>query len=238
MCGESQVSSFSLLWPQGSPPHVWGKLMYPPTIILLIGITPTCVGKAPRHSSHYRGEKDHPHMCGESQVSSFSLLWPQGSPPHVWGKPTCGLEKQLVMRITPTCVGKAQNGVSGAWEHRDHPHMCGESPAFKCVLHKSVGSPPHVWGKLGCYFGFDSFCRITPTCVGKASLCLLSTVCLWDHPHMCGESTTGTWQTASGKGSPPHVWGKHIAFEEKGIEARITPTCVGKAAGQRAVLQV
>ena len=66
--------------------------------------------------------------------------------------------------------------------------MCGESPSKYRLLVFHLGSPPHVWGKLGMFSGAFIGCRITPTCVGKASKIALAHEPFGDHPHMCGES--------------------------------------------------
>ena len=46
-------------------------------------------------------------MCGESLLITAIAAARLGSPPHVWGKhQVCRMSSGL-LRITPTCVGKA-----------------------------------------------------------------------------------------------------------------------------------
>ena len=51
MCGESLFADSLDVLNQGSPPHVWGKHDLEDIQEVIFGITPTCVGKAMRHSS-------------------------------------------------------------------------------------------------------------------------------------------------------------------------------------------
>ena len=66
--------------------------------------------------------------------------------------------------------------------------MCGESSEDNSHPSNTLGSPPHVWGKLFLQRIYLTGYRITPTCVGKADLLLCLDSRLQDHPHMCGES--------------------------------------------------
>ena len=107
--------------------------------------------------------------------------------------------------------------------------MCGESPAWLSPVAVREGSPPHVWGKLRDKIGLPGRGGITPTCVGKASMAILPLMPMKDHPHMCGESCKAQSTSPQRQGSPPHVWGKPVYWDEVTNTDRITPTCVGKA---------
>ena len=131
-----------------NPPHVWGIRRHILLKSLLPGITPTCVGKAVFWVFLLLLFEDHPHMCGESFISSGLLLTPLGSPPHVWGKPGQVVVVHVKERITPTCVGKALIILLSIYRAKDHPHMCGESMHRAAAEMLPTGSPPHVWGKL------------------------------------------------------------------------------------------
>ena len=168
MCGESRMRRKSNTLLSGSPPHVWGKR----TVLHLVrrgkGITPTCVGKAVPECARCPVLQDHPHMWGESPGRPVGKGRPRGSPPHVWGKLLWFFSWFFFYRITPTCVGKASAVLLACHPEEDHPHMCGESlnPYFNAPL--TLGSPPHVWGKLVDLSFFRVSYRITPTWVGKA----------------------------------------------------------------------
>ena len=108
MCGESCFVTVAEKLASGSPPHVWGKLWPVNENTARMRITPTCVGKALADALYDLFVKDHPHMCGESNLVSFILTLCIGSPPHVWGKQAKLTANQERQRITPTCVGKAK----------------------------------------------------------------------------------------------------------------------------------
>ena len=188
MCGESVSGLPGCDFSLGSPPHVWGKPNVDEPTKFDARITPTCVGKAHIVCFGNIGNRDHPHMCGESCHSQFELTACQGSPPHVWGKRKPFGFASGILRITPTCVGKAAGGDWLEQELKDHPHMCGESLYALPIILYRVGSPPHVWGKRDEDSAVPELPGITPTCVGKAFLAGLCTPSIQDHPHMCGES--------------------------------------------------
>ena len=233
MCGESMALSISSIAIVGSPPHVWGKPYSNAGNNYDYRITPTCVGKAHLEELPEPATWDHPHMCGESLLGL--LLPPErpGSPPHVWGKLAGAVVHNYKLRITPTCVGKASESTRKSFPAKDHPHMCGESPMTPASTSESMGSPPHVWGKLIILFQIIKDRRITPTCVGKAPYEELIHIRRQDHPHMCGESVMVPVAQGKQTGSPPHVWGKLMENCPLAEESRITPTCVGKASRRR-----
>ena len=109
-----------------------------------------------------------PHMCGEYAPLNAIPLPSTGSPPHVWGKLLCHGGGEVGVRITPTCVGKANDEKTLDQGRKDHPHMCGESRKMHILKKSNIGLPPHVWGKLTAADIDLKGKRITPTCVGKA----------------------------------------------------------------------
>ena len=127
MCGESFRFYPNKRFCKGSPPHVWGKQYLPSCIPIYNRITPTCVGKASCNKYFSVIQRDHPHMCGESDYHDDYNEHFKGSPPHVWGKHCSGKYKTTTDRITPTCVGKAVYRRKYQPTTEDHPHMCGES---------------------------------------------------------------------------------------------------------------
>ena len=105
MCGEYAKSFITMSWLKGSPPHVWGIQRFQFFQDAFNGITPTCVGNTVTAHSTYSAIQDHPHMCGEYGYSILTLTCLSGSPPHVWGIRIFNLNVNLLVRITPTCVG-------------------------------------------------------------------------------------------------------------------------------------
>ncbi len=74
----------------------------------------------------------------------------------------------MVMRFTPTCVGKTAENIT------------------KSIA--PTGSPPRVWGKPHFEVKALNWMRFTPTCVGKTVKELLNEFRPAVHPHVCGEN--------------------------------------------------
>ena len=117
-------------------------------------------------------------------------------------------------RITPACAGKSPWALRRPGGRRDHPRMCGEKTLLSKSSRPSLGSPPHVRGK-----------------VDSAVFHLGS---LWDHPRMCGEKSCRTNRSSLEQGSPPHVRGKVFARSLFFVCSGITPACAGKSDGYTA----
>ncbi len=86
MCGEKLYQRLEFCSLAGSPPHVWGKVVHSECSGIAERITPTCVGKRNTPPQKYKGNRDHPHMCGEKAIYLNPLILTPGSPPRVWGK--------------------------------------------------------------------------------------------------------------------------------------------------------
>ena len=106
MCGEHIYAAQFEARNEGSSPHVRGA----PLVCLPVapggGIIPACAGSTRADPGAGRGDRDHPRMCGEHNISQLPASSPQGSSPHVRGAP---------------CSRAGLDSTSG-----DHPRMCGE----------------------------------------------------------------------------------------------------------------
>ena len=170
MCGEKQFLLSSLVFVEGSPPHVRGKELRTAFKPCRLGITPACAGKSQCACTRARSARDHPRMCGEKQSNSRIRMIQKGSPPHVRGKAAHDQIRVLVLGITPACAGKRTWPTWMPPAARDHPRMCGEKllDASNCAWF--WGSPPHVRGKV-VKRNFPNFpARITPACAGKSTI--------------------------------------------------------------------
>ncbi len=155
----------------------------------------------------------------------------------------------VVLRFTPTCVGKMPAGIAKAARSAVHPHVRGENPFSSRPRMVSSGSPPRAWGKSGLFRTHDGMVRFTPTCVGKIRSRSASRPAVPVHPHVRGENAgivnviSGASRftpTCVGKmleylgiqtksyGSPPRAWGKCEVDLVAILHQRFTPTCVGK----------
>ena len=78
------------------------------------GITPAYAGKRERGSFAAPAFWDHPRLCGEKEMSGFSLM-----------------EKP---RITPAYAGKRQEILKKRRQNQDHPRLCGEKFIFRILF--------------------------------------------------------------------------------------------------------
>ena len=86
--------------------------------------------------------------------------------------------------------------------------MCGEKTNMPELKGMSVGSPPHVRGKVGQTAARNQAERITPACAGKSHFATNFHLNKRDHPRMCGEKSHSVSPAVAAQGSPPHVRGK------------------------------
>ncbi len=145
--GKSDLTSGTQTLLQGSPPHVRGKENGWCKAALPRRITPACAGKSYRSRTVLRPRWDHPRVCGEKALSTFSSLKNSGSPPHVRGKALCFCCLAFQIGITPACAGKRPRNRNCGFSLEDHPRMCGEKPLYLRFDNGLEGSPPHVRGK-------------------------------------------------------------------------------------------
>ena len=70
-----------------TPPHAWGRRGGDKSPRIIVGNTPTCVGKTltPRHRVCV--PQKHPHMRGEDSIKQFGEPRKLETPPHAWGRP-------------------------------------------------------------------------------------------------------------------------------------------------------
>ncbi len=168
------------------------------------------MGKSSYICGSYRVYPDHPHGCGEKQVSDICNICPCGSSPRVWGKvPTTGHDIPG-SRIIPTGVGKSDNSGGIGIIRPDHPHGCGEKGSSSKSRASHAGSSPRVWGKDTFNRAQGDFMRIIPTGVGKSKSLGVSLTHRSDHPHGCGEKIDECQQYIDKYGSSPRVWGKGL----------------------------
>ena len=166
---------------------MWGKVCNAFLTCGDIGITPTHVGKRNLTLFRLKIFKDHPHPCGEKKLETAEAVILMGSPPPMWGKALSKYKTEAVARITPTHVGKRQQGRCDKLERWDHPHPCGEKRFYRLYPFQAEGSPPPMWGKVEKVVFPRLFVGITPTHVGKRVIIVSPLGVLEDHPHPCGE---------------------------------------------------
>ena len=149
-CGEKGRPSAPYTDPQGSPPHMRGKVWHGGHTAAQCGITPAHAGKSCQSQSRCRRWWDHPRTCGEKLVKDTS----RGGVPG----------------ITPAHAGKRDASGSAAILKRDHPRTCGEKGLFRGKCAEVQGSPPHMRGKGQTFPQVVTLTGITPAHAGKRTV--------------------------------------------------------------------
>ena len=136
-------------------------------------ITPAYAGKRWEGLKMAQDFEDHPRLCGEKCLRTFTVLGLRGSPPPMRGKDLRANPKDRRSRITPAYAGKSGIRKDLAHRHRDHPRLCGEKPVFTAAKRRCVGSPPPMRGKASGTFKSPFSSGITPAYAGKSLVRLL-----------------------------------------------------------------
>ena len=105
-CGENVAILQYLLFPQGSPPRMRGKLSLFSGIVRITGITPADAGKTCGLGVLQRAHEDHPRGCGENFACGAGGDVIKGSPPRMRGKLRPYQNDCIRSRITPADAGK------------------------------------------------------------------------------------------------------------------------------------
>ena len=95
------------------------------------------------------------------------LMNAKGSPPHLRGKQANASNIFDLLRITPAPAGKTALSRSCRSSGADHPRTCGENCDRRWIDTQTMGSPPHLRGKLAADGSMTTLSRITPAPAGK-----------------------------------------------------------------------
>ena len=112
------------------------------------GITPAHAGKSMIRFQCSPCRRDHPRTCGEKNSVFFSKYLAMGSPPHMRGKESAVEFNGGDVGITPAHAGKSHPADCRCCVPGDHPRTCGEKVMNLMYSEVSMGSPPHMRGKV------------------------------------------------------------------------------------------
>ena len=186
-CGEYKAIRKARPPYDGSPPRVWGILVFNPTHLPANRFTPTRVGNTRSVTGCPASAAVHPHACGEYGACRQYRREAGGSPPRVWGIqfqpfaiPGSGrftptrvgntqpmLGEKIVRWFTPTRVGNTSPQRFSLPSLLVHPHACGEYIQMQKHDVCDSGSPPRVWGIQRQGPRPRRRARFTPTRVGN-----------------------------------------------------------------------
>ena len=188
-----------------------GKVDYMQNLLDITRIIPAYAGKSITAVLPSQIARNHPRACGEKRRTTIQRVRQEGSPPRMRGKVKVFAHLSEVSGITPAYAGKSVRFSVTTSPVRDHPRVCGEKPASLGSTVWRSGSPPRMRGK-----GVQRDCPlvgmgITPAYAGKRQEKPWKRSTSRDHPRVCGEKFTKS-------------------FEEHGF-VRITPAYAGKSLG-------
>ena len=126
---------------------MWGQGEVTPTGIISPRIIPMRVGTRQFLCRTPTAAEDHPHACGDKILFHKFLIHSPGSSPCVWGQGSCQSCGGNNLGIIPMRVGTSYRGFLLDWDSRDHPHACGDKPAYLSIRIFFRGSSPCVWGQ-------------------------------------------------------------------------------------------
>ena len=188
VCGEKRFSAVFQRAMSGSPPRMRGKEDRVLRGVLRVGITPAYAGKRAWFSYCGCQDRDHPRVCGEKALSTFSSRKYSGSPPRMRGKVLCGRSSGGRHGITPAYAGKRGRTIRVNRTVKDYPRVCGEKSLFIIFKGDRIG--------------------ITPACAGKRDIPPQGSTAPGDHPRVCGEKPELPPAVQRHVGSPPRMRGK------------------------------
>ena len=174
--------------------------------------------------------KKNPHGRGEDLSIPPSLALIRETPPRAWGRLTRLNSTPLMMRNTPTGVGKTQAKPLLCQFFEKHPHGRGEDTGSGAERAPFLETPPRAWGRLGLGDVAEDMVGNTPTGVGKTDRRSAHPMPLWKHPHGRGEDREEARLAAIALETPPRAWGRPCQPEQRGHNHGNTPTGVGKTA--------
>ena len=212
----------------GSPPRMRGKAVLASTTLYRSGITPAYAGKRAWFSYCGCQDRDHPRVCGEKALSTFSSRKNSGSPPRMRGKVLCGRSSAGRHGITPAYAEKRGRTIRVNRTVKDYPRVCGEKMVSMIPHRRSRGSPPRMRGKVDLYYFYAPNRRITPAYAGKSLPEADFRPTLRDHPRVCGEKYLQVLPRCFRRGSPPRMRGKGPSLPDAPSLCGITPAYAGK----------
>ena len=112
-CGEDNrvLCQTSRYWETETPPRMWGRLHQLQAVLLVVGNTPTHVGKT-------------------KKIYAFGS-WRWETPPRMWGRLSGNYNTNITPGNTPTHVGKTSSSLLTSHLRWKHPHACGEDRVSK-----------------------------------------------------------------------------------------------------------
>ena len=117
-----------------TPPRTWGRPSGIHQRSWLTRNTPTHVGKTPSKTTGGISHRKHPHARGEDYSSRCPETKYAETPPRTWGRRLLFRFYRLIIRNTPTHVGKTNLVRKSLVFSRKHPHARGEDQIVRASV--------------------------------------------------------------------------------------------------------
>ena len=131
-------------------------------------------------------------------------------------------------RITPAYAGRTGRKPDARTASRDHPRVCGENGADRCLPVRLLGSPPRMRGEPQGRLAAGMQSGITPAYAGRTRPRRAICSSHGDHPRVCGENQVFVRLDETGMGSPPRMRGERSIGSAGSVLIRITPAYAGR----------
>ncbi len=151
-----------------TPPRAWGRAASETCQGRRSGNTPTGVGKSNREMGQKLPDQKHPHGRGEEAHDRNHPPFFRETPPRAWGRALSPSLPSVLLRNTPTGVGKRAQRLPDRCQREKHPHGRGEELRSSAGVPCQLETPPRAWGRVTPGFPSTSTRRNTPTGVGKS----------------------------------------------------------------------
>ena len=151
----------------------------------------------------------------------------QGSSPRMRGTPFTPLSARRCAGIIPAYAGNTGVEIEMESELGDHPRVCGEHGAMRCVPAIPRGSSPRMRGTHSRGFARSARTGIIPAYAGNTSNVRSSIVSAWDHPRVCGEHVSLIRSVMYSAGSSPRMRGTPFTTLSRVVVEGIIPAYAG-----------
>ena len=169
VCGEHWFRGLPGSIAGGSSPRMRGTPFFVLPLCRVYGIIPACAGNTRRILCGYRGNGDHPRVCGEHPVRNTTTEPVLGSSPRMRGTPDITVFIGFSEGIIPAYAGNTRARIRFARRNWDHPRVCGEHRRLSHSKSQTVGSSPRMRGTRGILSRGSPTRGIIPAYAGNTS---------------------------------------------------------------------
>ena len=153
----------------------------------MCGIIPAYAGNTCQCIRHWFSARDHPRVCGEHRISSYSYTCATGSSPRMRGTRKCRARVVFSDGIIPAYAGNTSSSCTYLPSYGDHPRVCGEHYISLRSDKIGAGSSPRMRGthtdRLEACLGLGIIPAYAGNTTGKVAVNNKGR----DHPRVCGE---------------------------------------------------